>query len=43
MTLRAQDFTEIAMEWLAVPWVPLVLGALVLVALFIVVGHNEDD
>jgi len=38
-----QVSTEIAMEWLSVPWVPVVLGALVLVALFIAVGHNEDD
>jgi hypothetical protein len=43
MTLRAQEYTEIVTEWLAVPWVPVVLGALVLVALFIAVGHSEDD
>ena len=43
MILRAQEFTETAMEWLTVPWVHVVLGALVLVALFIALGHNEDD
>jgi hypothetical protein len=43
MILRAQDSMGTIWEWLEVPEVYLVLGALVLVALFIALGHNEDD
>jgi hypothetical protein len=43
MTLRAQDYTELILEWLAIPEVYLLLGVLVLVALFIALGHSEDD
>jgi hypothetical protein len=43
VTLSHQGYTEIIMEWLTDRWPLVVLVVPGIMALFIVLGHNEDD